>query len=156
MEGALPYIDQHEITLDVPVEGAWPFVIAVFERLATRRAWCAFAKALRCNPDRVSGNPTTVGATVPGFRVTRSVRPNEWALEGRHLFSRYELTFRIVPQDDGHCQVQAESHAAFPGLHGMAYRALVIGTRGHVIAVSRILQRIKKEAERPTERSTPG
>ena len=74
--------------------------------------------------------------------------PKEWTLEGEHLFSRYSLAFRIAPLDSDHCRVSAESSAMFPGHHGAAYRALVIGTGGHVIGVRDILRRIKIEAER--------
>jgi hypothetical protein len=35
----------------------------------------------------------------------------------------------------------------FPGLHGTAYRALVIGSGGHVVGVRGILRRVKAEAE---------
>ena len=146
---ALPRIDEHEISVDAPADKAWPVVIAVFERLTSRPAWRTLAKALRCKPDRAIGSPDTVGASVPGFRVTRCVAPIEWAIEGAHLFSRYSLTFRITPLDGDRCRVSAESSAAFPGHHGTAYRALVIGTGGHVIGVRGILRRIKIEAEHP-------
>ena len=147
---ALPRIDEHEISVDVPAEEAWLAVLDVFERLTARPIWRAFARVVRCNPDRASGDPVIVGATVPGFRVTHSLPPNEWALEGRHLFSRYALTFRITPVDDKHCRVRAESSAEFPGHHGTAYRAVVIGTGGHVIGVRGILRSIKIRAERPS------
>jgi hypothetical protein len=45
--------------------------------------------------------------------------------------------------------VRAETRAAFPGLQGRAYRALVIGTRGHVLAVRRLLRAVKARAEDP-------
>ena len=133
--------------MDVPVDQTWPFVIAVFERLTTRPRWRTLAKLLRCKPDRAMGSPDSVGASVPGFRVTRCLIPTEWTLEGAHLFSRYSLAFRITPLDSDHCRVSAESSAEFPGLHGLAYRAIVIGTGGHVIGVRGILRRIKIEAE---------
>lgn len=113
------------------------------------------AKALRCDPERAIGSPDTVGASVPGFRIARCVAPTEWALEGRHLFSHYSLTFRITPLDGDHCRISAESSAVFPGFHGAAYRALVIGSGGHVIGVRGILRRIKVEAERKDLTSNP-
>jgi hypothetical protein len=145
---ALPLIDEHEVSVDVSAEEAWPVVIAAFTRLTTRPAWRAYGKAVRCEPDRASGDPATGGATVPGFRVMRCVQPTEWALEGSHLFSRYGLTFCIDPLGDERCRVRAESRAEFPGPHGTVYRALVIGTGGHVIGVRGILQGIKRQAER--------
>ena len=121
--------------------------IAVFERVTTRPAWRTIAMALRCKPDHATGSPDAIGASVPGFRVMRCVAPTEWTLEGEHLFSHYSLTFRITPLDSDHCRVNAESCAVFPGLRGAAYRALVIGTGGHVIGVRGILRKIKIAAE---------
>jgi hypothetical protein len=150
MEGvaALTRIDEHQISVDVPADEAWDALLVDFALLTARHLWRTFARAIRCNPDRASGDPASVGATVPGFRVTRCLPPHEWALEGKHLFSRYALTFRIDPLDSHHCQVRAESSAVFPGHHGSAYRALVIGTGGHVIGVRGILRGIKLRAER--------
>jgi hypothetical protein len=144
----LPRIDEHEISVDARAPLAWAAAVAVFRRLSTRRAWRAYAQAVRCQPRRASGAADTVGATLPGFLVVRSEAPTEWALEGEHLFSRYALTFRIVPVDAEHCRVIACSSAEFPGPHGMAYRALVIGSRGHAIGLRRLLRSIKSEAER--------
>ena len=67
---------------------------------------------------------------------------------GRHRFARYELTFRVDPLDDGTCRVRARTSASFPGLRGRAYRALVIGTRGHVLVVRRMLGATRHRAER--------
>jgi hypothetical protein len=145
---ALPRIDEHEVTIGVSAGQAWLFVVAALARLTARPAWRAYAKAIRCEPDRAGGAPATIGATVPGFRVTRCVVPAEWELEGSHLFSRYALTFRIDPLDGARCRVRAESRAEFPGVHGTVYRALVIGTGGHAVGVRGILQGIKREAER--------
>ena len=69
------------------------------------------------------------------------------ALEGRHAFSVYALVFRIAPVGSGSSRLAAESRASFPGPHGRLYRALVIGSRGHVLAVRRILGRVAKRAE---------
>ena len=146
--GTLPKIDEHEILVEVPPEQAWAAVLRTFTGFTTGTGWRVIAKALRCQPDHASGVLYAVGASVPGFRVTRSVPPTEWALEGRHLFSRYALTFRIAPLEGERSRLSAESSAAFPGPHGLVYRALVIGTGGHVVSVRNILKRIKTEAER--------
>lgn len=64
---------------------------------------------------------------------------------GRHRFSRYALTFRL--RDAGAATVvTAESRAEFPGVTGTAYRALVVGSGGHVVAVRRMLARVASEA----------
>jgi len=45
-------------------------------------------------------------------------------------------------------RVRAETRAEFPGLQGSVYRALVIGTRGHVLVTRRILAAVQRRAER--------
>ena len=72
-------------------------------------------------------------------------RPNLIVIAGRHRFSRYGLVFRITPTATG-STLSAESRAEFPGLHGRAYRAAVIGTRFHVIATNALLRNIAKSA----------
>jgi hypothetical protein len=83
--------------------------------------------------------------TVPGFAITRADRPEILTLEGRHRFSRYRLSFRL--RADGRSTVvSAESRAAFPGAAGRAYRAVVVGSHRHVVAVRRMLARIAAAA----------
>ncbi len=127
---------------------AWARVVSVFVRITTKPTWQLFARAVRCKPDRASGTADAVGATLPGFLVARCEAPDEWALEGEHLFSRYALTFRIATLNGDQCSISAYSSAEFPGLHGKIYRALVIGTHGHMMGVRNILRSIKAEAER--------
>jgi hypothetical protein len=147
IDSALPRIDEHEISVNVPAPVAWTAVVAVFGRLTTRPAWRIFAKTIRCKPDHAIGTAVTVGEALPGFLVAGCEAPTEWALAGEHLFSRYALTFRITPVDSEHCRVVAHSYAEFPGPHGKIYRALVIGSGGHAIGVRGILRSIKIEAE---------
>lgn len=73
--------------------------------------------------------------------------PRELELAGSHRFSRYALIFRLHELAPGQVQVRAETRAEFPGPPGAVYRALVIGTRGHVLAVRRLLAAIKRRAE---------
>jgi hypothetical protein len=146
--GALPKIDEHEIQVGVSPDEAWTALVRTFSGLTTHAGWRVIAKALRCQPGDSSGDPDAVGASLPGFRVTRSVPSRQWSLEGRHLFSRYSLTFRIAPLGADRSQISAESSAVFPGPQGRTYRALVIGTGGHVVGVRNILRRVKIEAER--------
>jgi hypothetical protein len=154
--GALPKIDAHEVLVDVPPDQAWAALLSSFTRGSTGAGWRVFAKAIRCQPDSAHGDPDAVGASIPGFRVVGSVPPSEWKLEGSHLFSRYSLTFRITPLEGERCLIRAESSAVFPGLHGRVYRALVIGTGGHVVAVRNIVRRIKIEAERSRSTGSHG
>src|SRR3954468_20906237 len=77
-----------------------------------------------------------------GFHVTESDAPRKLVLEGRHPFSRYALVFLVEPAGDGRSHVRAQTWAAFPGPHGRLYRALVIGSRLHVVAVRLMLRRL--------------
>ncbi len=70
------------------------------------------------------------------------------ALEGQHRFSRYGLVFRLEETKDERTLLRAETRAEFPGLKGRVYRALVIGTRGHVMVVNRMLRAVRRRAER--------
>ena len=90
------------------------------------------------------------GSTITGFRVTRAVAPDELVLEGEHRFSRYALIFHLEALPHDRCRLRAETRASFPGLRGRAYRALVIGTHGHLVAVKRLLRAVQVGAERPT------
>ncbi len=106
------------------------------------------AGVLGCSPADASGPLDERGSTVPGFIVVRVVEPAVLALQGEHRFSRYGLIFGLEPTKDENTLLRAESRAEFPGLKGRAYKTLVIGTRGHVLAVNRILRAVRRRAER--------
>ena len=144
MTGDLPFIDAHARHIDADAELVWRALgrmLAKTDHLTT----AAVVRLLGARPAGASGDPLTTGSSVPGFAVIRSNRPTELALAGRHRFARYELTFRLEP-DDGATLVRAESRAAFPGLHGRLYERMVIGSRGHIVAVRRLLAGIAREA----------
>ena len=90
-----------------------------------------------------SGDAGQIGSTFPGFVVARVVEPAVFALEGQHRFSRYGLIFSLEPTKDEQTLLRAETRADFPGLKGSVYRALVIGTRGHVLVVNRLLSAVR-------------
>ena len=66
----------------------------------------------------------------------------------RTLRSTYALIFRVEPASSGQTRLHAQTRAAFPGVHGTVYRLLVIGTRGHVVAVRRMLASVRRRSER--------
>jgi hypothetical protein len=98
-------------------------------------------------PERVWETLSKFAATLSYFGVGAGDPPRELILIGAHRFSRYALTFRL---DDlgGRTRLRAETRAEFPGAKGGVYRALVIGTRIHVLATRGMLDRIKAGAER--------
>jgi hypothetical protein len=103
--------------------------------------------------DTTATAPIEVGATIPGFRVSEARPPSLLELEGEHRFARYALTFHLDELGSDRMRLRAETRAEFPGPHGKVYRGLVIGTRGHVVAVRRMLKAIKRRAERPALRA---
>jgi hypothetical protein len=139
----LPFIDAHSRVIDADADDVWTALgrmLAKTDHLTTAVA----VRLLGAHPARAAGDPLTPGSSVPGFGVVRSVRPTELVLAGRHRFSRYELTFALEPAD-GTTLVRAESRAAFPGVRGRLYERIVIGSRGHIVAVRRLLAAIASE-----------
>ncbi|HEX7717212.1 MAG TPA: hypothetical protein VF416_07975, partial [Marmoricola sp.] len=68
-------------------------------------------------------------------------------------FSDYALVFELDEHDRA-TRLTARSLARFPGVRGTAYRALVIGSRGHRVLVRRWLRRIRDAAERTENHPT--
>lgn len=146
----LPIVDAHAREISAPPERAWSALVATLPRAFAGRAAERFARVVGCREVRASGAFPAAGATLVGFRVARALAPRELALEGAHRFSEYALTFRVEEIPRG-SRVVAETRAAFPGRRGAAYRALVIGTRGHVVVVRRLLRAVaRRAAERPS------
>lgn len=116
----LPYIDEHAITIDAnPAE-----------------TWAALLRVMCRDPH----DPSTVPF---GFALDEARPPARFALNGRHWFAVYRWVFELDLLDDfAGTRLRAATWADFPGIHGKAYRALVIGTGGHRIAVRRTLKRV--------------
>jgi hypothetical protein len=144
---SLPYVDERAVEVGAGAAQAWDAVGAVMGRDAGSRAVAIGVRVLGCREREASGSPTETGGTFPGFRVAESARPSTLVYEGEHRFSRYRLAFHVDELGPGRARVRAETRAAFPGLVGAAYRAMVIGSRGHVVAVRRMLRAIRRRAE---------
>jgi hypothetical protein len=136
----LPLIDVHTTTVPAPPERAWACLEHV---LPQGRGAEVVATLLGCEDTATAGG-LAAGARVPGFRVAEARPPVQLRLVGRHRFSRYELRFDLRPAGGGGTEVTATSLAAFPGPHGRVYRALVIGSGGHVVAVRRMLRGVRE------------
>lgn len=136
----LPYIDEHARTVDGSRERVWAALVAVLR--GELAGGGRIAGVLGCDPahgtPEFDGRP---GQAVPGFRVVEAEPGRRLALRGRHRLSRYALTFIL---DDG--RLRAQTHAAFPGALGRLYRAAVIGSGGHRIAVRRLLGQVARRA----------
>jgi hypothetical protein len=119
----LPYIDEHATQTHAGRDDTWNAVVQVMCR----------------DPHDPSTAPI-------GFVLEEARRPERLALKGRHWFAVYRLVFELDEIDATHTRVRAQTWAAFPGPHGKVYRALVIGTRAHRVAVQIMLKRIAAAA----------
>jgi hypothetical protein len=143
----IPHVDEHGALVLAPVSSTWEALIEVAGSSFSGGAAARVARALGCAYTEVSGPIDRIGSTVPGFIVARVIQPAVLALEGQHRFSRYGLIFSLEPTRDEQTLLRAETRAEFPGLKGRAYRALVIGTRGHLLVVNRLLAAVRRRAE---------
>ncbi len=145
---SLPFIDEHYIEIAAKPDEVWDALMSVVSGLGERRRGEYGAKALGCEETEAEGEAGSIGSKIPGFVVTRSVKPAVLALMGQHRFSRYALIFTILEKPSGLMLLSAQTRAEFPGKRGRLYRGLVIGTHGHVIATTSILRQVRKRAER--------
>lgn len=144
----LPFIDVHSVVVDASVDDTWRGLVRVLASNGSNPLWLISAAVLGCAERSVRGAPDRVGSTIPGFHVARSEAPLVLRLEGRHRFSEYGLEFRISPLHHRRSEICAETRAAFPGTQGDVYRALVVGSHGHAIAMWRLLELLKRGAFR--------
>jgi hypothetical protein len=144
----LPHVDEHSTTIAASAEATWEALLRMVESLGSGQA-PRFARLLGCADVAAAGpRPLAPGSAVTGFHVEQVAHLSELALVGSHRFSAYALVFRLDRVDAGKTRLRAETRAEFPGLKGRAYRALVIDTRGHVLATRRLLGAVKRRAER--------
>jgi hypothetical protein len=145
----LPWVDEHATELDGTPAVVWPALLRTVERMTAGRAAPRYARAVGCADTEAGGpRPLEVGSTVPGFHVAALAPERMLALRGSHHFSDYELVIRLEPMGGVRTRLVAETRAEFPGAKGRAYRALVIGTRMHVLVVRRVQRAVAKRVER--------
>ncbi len=141
----LPHIDEHSIAIDAEAEDVWTALLRVVEGSFGSTRTGRVARLLGCADVAVTGpRPLAAGSTLPGFHVEAAEASRELALAGSHRFSKYALVFRLEGAGEGGTRLTAETKAAFPGAKGAAYRALVIGTRLHVLVTRRLLSAVAR------------
>ncbi|MPZ95316.1 MAG: hypothetical protein GEU96_10500 [Propionibacteriales bacterium] len=131
--GSLPYVDEHAIRIPA----------------ARELVWTALQRYVATDLLIAHGNPLArILGTEPhaGFEVSESTWGESLALVGRHRFSRYLLRFELVDATAGDTHLRAQTYAAFPGVRGRVYRALVIGTRAHDAATTHVLRSIRRQS----------
>ena len=127
----LPYIDEHAIVVARPRDRVW---VALEQETAGMLLGSGRGPLRRL-----------LGTDPPaGFGVASSSPAERLELEGRHRFARYKLTFVLTDAPADATRVVAQTIAEFPGVHGRVYRALVIGTGLHVVAMRRLLGSVRR------------
>jgi hypothetical protein len=140
----LPHIDEHSIEISARPDRTWEALVATLPGAFGARRASRLSRALGSEHTEARGEPSVIGSTLPGFVVSRSVRPATLVLLGQHRFSHYALAFYIDELPAGRSRLRAETRAEFPGARGTAYRTLVIGSRGHVLLLRRLLRAIRR------------
>lgn len=140
MPGDLPFIDEYDATIEAPSIAVFQSVCRRLGRSFEGAAGRAFTTLLGCaHRGNSFTDPPLPGQEVNGFRVAGVDEPRELILEGRHRFASYRLSFFIESLDPDRSRLRAKTEAAFPGVAGAFYRALVIGSGAHAFIVKQML-----------------
>jgi hypothetical protein len=140
----LPYIDEHSITIEATPERTWELLVGMLGRLGSSVPR-PMNRTLGLQPPTRSGSwrgDAQPGDSIPGFGITESEPPKRLELRRGHRFSSYALIFQLEPGKQGKTKLSAQTWAAFPGVTGKLYRAMVIGSRGHRVAVWHMLRQV--------------
>jgi len=128
-----PYVDEHQVVMRAPRDRVWAALTSYVEGVLATGHSSVVTRLLGAVP-------------ASGFGESSRADGDRLELIGRHRFSQYRLVFSL--HDAGAATaLRATTYAAFPGLHGRAYRALVIGTRLHVLATRRMLDAVRRRSE---------
>jgi len=145
----LPYIDEHFTVIDASRERVWQVLTSTLRADLGQTTPASLVRLLQVRPAQRQGDwrgKIQPGDTLPGFAVAEADTPKRLALRGEHRFSRYALVFELDAIGHDGCTLRAQTWAEFPGLTGRAYRALVIGSRGHRVVVRRMLRSVARRA----------
>ncbi len=130
---SLPYVDVHSVAIGAPRASVW----AALEGYAGDTILAPKAAVLA----------GLLGVDPPsGFAVAERDAERRLALHGRHRFARYRLVFDLLDAPHGTTELRASTYALFPGVLGRLYRALVIGTRLHVLATRGMLRAVRRRS----------
>ena len=144
----LPFIDEHSRQISAPPDAVWTALLHTLDRALPdlpRGVVSAWGLDPRSRSRRWDAE-VAVGDSVPGFAVAELEYPRRLVLRGRHRFSQYELSFDLDPLAPGQTLLRARTSARFPGLMGRLYRTVVITSRGHRLAVRRLLASVASRA----------
>lgn len=131
------YIDEHTITITASRHAVWTS-LRTFVGGMVRDA----RTPLGSRVERLLGTEPR-----SGFAVAQESPERRIVLVGQHRFARYRLEFELTDGAAG-ITVTARSFGDFFGHRGRCYRLLVVGTRGHVLVVRRMLRTIRSRSMR--------
>jgi hypothetical protein len=144
----LPFIDRLVIEVAADRSATWAALIEVLTRSLESRGSRLGSRLLESSVLEAGGpRPLAPGSTLPGFRVVSVDPSRELVLDGSHRFAHHEMAFEVGEIDPDRSELAVVTRAEFPGPVGTAYRALVIGSRGHVLVTRRLLNSVRREAE---------
>ncbi len=143
----LPPIDEHWIDVDASAEESWEALFPTLRSAFGGRFAQHFGERVGVTQTEATGDLHHPGGALPGFTVTRAIEPVLLALVGEHNYAKYAIVLKIDLLPRQRSRVRIETRASFEGARGALYKAGVIGTRGHVIVVRRMLRAIKRRAE---------
>ena len=150
----LPLVDEHTVEVPASTEEVWAVLRTIVDGAFRGSVSSAYARIVGCVPASAGGpRPIADGSTIVGFRVTSAEPPRRLVLTGRHRFSSYQLTFTADELESRRTRLTAATHAAFPGVGGRLYRALVIESGVHARMVRQLLSSIEREVD---ARARPG
>ena len=131
MSPSLPLLDEHSAIVQGSASAVWE---------AVRHYALGLAQSDRTLVGRILGpEPPS------GFDVAEEVEGERIALTGRHRFARYRLVFELAARPGNTTRLSVLSFAVFPGARGRLYRALLMGTGGHVLAVRHMVRTIQRQ-----------
>lgn len=143
----LPPIDEHYIEVEAPAEASYAALFPTLESALGSKFAHSYCERVGAVETEAHGDLHHPGGTLPGFTVTRAIAPVMLALSGEHKYAKYAVVFRIDLLPGQRSRVRLETRAQFAPRRGRLYKAAVLGTRGHVLIVSRMLRSIKRRAE---------
>ena len=143
----LPPIDEHYIDVEAPAEATFAALFPTLESALGGKFAHSYCERIGAMETEAHGDLHHPGGTLPRFTVTRAIAPVMLAMTGEHRYAKYAVVFRIDLLPGQRSRVRLETRADFCSGRGKLYKAAVLGTRGHILIVNRMLRSIKRRAE---------
>lgn len=128
---SLPLLDEHSATFAASQSAVWQ-AVSRYARSMAHSDHAVLGRLLGTEPES-------------GFELAEEVEHEHLVLTGRHRFARYRLVFKLDGESSNSTKLSVLSFAEFPGARGRLYRRLLMGTRGHELAIRRMLHTIGRE-----------